>query len=223
MRILFISILIVLMSVKVRAQKTKIIYVGDPLCSWCYGFAPEIAMVKEHFDSLHFQVVIGGLRPYNTETMADLGDFLKEHWEAVEGRSKQPFNYGIIEDKTFVYDTEPPARAVIVMRELNRKAEFEFFKEVQHLFYVENKNTNDVKVYLPLLEKYEVDPEEFENTFESSWAKMEVKKDFQLAQQMNISGFPALLLDHEGKLYVVCKGYAKADAIIGAIEKVVGQ
>jgi putative protein-disulfide isomerase len=221
MRIALISILIVIFTMNARAQKTKIIYVGDPLCSWCYGFAPEIAKVKEHFDSLHFQVVIGGLRPYNTETMADIGDLLKEHWEAVEKRSDQPFNYGIIEDKTFVYDTEPPARAVIVMRELNKDAEFEFFKEVQHLFYEQNKNTNDVKVYLPLLEKHEVDSEEFENTFESQWAKMEVKKDFQLATQMSVSGFPALLLDHEGKFYVVCKGYAKAGPIIGAIEKVV--
>ena len=85
----------------------------------------------------------------------------------------------------------------------------------------QNKNTNDVKIYLPLLEKYEVDPEEFENTFESQWAKMEVKKDFQLATQMSVSGFPALLLDHEGKFYVVCKGYAKAGPIIGAIEKVI--
>ncbi len=207
---------------KSSGQKSKIIYIGDPLCSWCYGFAPEILKVKEHFDTLHFQLVIGGLRPYNTETMADLGDFLTEHWKSVEDRSGQPFNYGIIGDKTFVYDTEPPARAVIVMRELNRKAEFAFFKEVQHLFYEQNKNTNDVKVYLPLLEKYEVDPEEFESTFESSWAKMEVKKDFELAQQMGVKGFPAVVLEHNGKLMLVTNGYADGDKIIKAIEGVVG-
>ncbi len=204
-----------------HSQKSKIIYIGDPLCSWCYGFAPEILKVKNHFDSLHFQLVIGGLRPYNTETMADLGDFLKEHWDQVAERSGQPFNYSILKNKDFVYDTEPPARAVIVMRELNRKAEFEFFKDVQHLFYEDNKNIHDVKVYLPLLEKYEVDPEEFENTFESSWAKMEVKKDFQLAQQMGVKGFPAVVLEHKGRLMLVTNGYADGDKIIKAIEGVV--
>ncbi len=206
-----------------RAQKSKIIYVGDPMCSWCYGFAPEILKVKEHFDTLHFQLVLGGLRPYGTQTMADLGDFLKEHWEQVQQRSGQPFKYDILNDKSFVYDTEPPARAVVVMRELNRKAEFDFFKDVQHLFYEQNANTHSAKAYLPLLKKYEVEADDFENTFESSWAKMEVKKDFQLAQQMGVKGFPAVILEHDGILMLVTNGYAEGDKIIKAIEGVLAR
>jgi putative protein-disulfide isomerase len=64
-----------------QAQNPTIIYIGDPMCSWCYGFAPEITKVKEALPDYEFKVVLGGLRPQGTETMADLGDFLEHHWK----------------------------------------------------------------------------------------------------------------------------------------------
>ncbi|MFQ5523922.1 MAG: DsbA family protein, partial [Acidimicrobiia bacterium] len=39
---------------------TKLIYVGDPMCSWCWGFAPEI---EDLADEYPVEVVVGGLRP----------------------------------------------------------------------------------------------------------------------------------------------------------------
>ena len=38
----------------------KLIYVGDPMCSWCWGFAPEIESLADDYP---IEVVVGGLRP----------------------------------------------------------------------------------------------------------------------------------------------------------------
>jgi putative protein-disulfide isomerase len=62
-----------------QAQNLVIIYVGDPMCSWCYGFAPEITELKEKLTDYEFKLVLGGLRPGGTETNADLGEFLAHH------------------------------------------------------------------------------------------------------------------------------------------------
>ena len=41
-----------------------LIYVMDPMCSWCYGFAPVIKrLVAEQEGTLQFKLVMGGLRP----------------------------------------------------------------------------------------------------------------------------------------------------------------
>ena len=133
-------------------EKPVLIYIGDPMCSWCYGFSPEITKAKEELEStVDFLLIMGGLRPNGTETMADLGDFLKEHWDHVNQRSEMPFNYDILKDESFVYDTEPPCRAVVTMRKLNPKKEFDFFKEVQRAFYYENKNTKDGNTYIEMM------------------------------------------------------------------------
>ncbi|MBK9151344.1 MAG: hypothetical protein IPM26_10245 [Saprospiraceae bacterium] len=43
--------LIVLMSaVSIQAESNKdtLIYVGDPMCSWCYGFSPKVDKLLQY-------------------------------------------------------------------------------------------------------------------------------------------------------------------------------
>ncbi|MCK5101300.1 MAG: hypothetical protein KAR17_00740, partial [Cyclobacteriaceae bacterium] len=73
-------------------MKNKIIYFGDPLCSWCYGFGTEITQVVEHYiTKFEFELVMGVLRPYDMEKIPDLADMLRHHWEDVHQRSGVPF------------------------------------------------------------------------------------------------------------------------------------
>lgn len=203
------------------AQETTIIYVGDPMCSWCYGFAPEITKAKAHYPEAQFKIVMGGLRPQGTETMKELGDFLKEHWEQVHEASGQPFSYDILKDKGFVYDTEPACRATVVAREMNHEVELDFFKAVQHLFYVENKNPAEVENYASIVKKFGLDLDKFTSLFSSEEMKNKTKEDFALASQMGVRGFPAVVVSHNGELHLVCKGYMKAELLIANIDKVI--
>ena len=71
-----------------QAQQDTLFYIGDPMCSWCYGFSPEVSKIKTALDkNTEFKIIVGGLRPNGQETMTDLGDFLKHHWEEVAQRS----------------------------------------------------------------------------------------------------------------------------------------
>ena len=200
-------------------SKAKLIYVADPMCSWCYGFVNELSTTLNNLDNqVDFQLIMGGLRPYNTETMADLGDFLKGHWHHVEERSGVAFNYDILKDVSFVYDTEPPSRAVLVMRQLNPDQEFAFFKAIQTAFYAENKNTNKVETYLDLAEQFGVDRETFKTMFESEAIKTAIKKDFEMAAALGVRSFPTLVLQKGDQYFLISNGYSTSKNIKSSIK-----
>ena len=205
-------------------DRPTLIYVGDPMCSWCYGFSPEMSEALDSLaDEVDFRLVMGGLRPYNTETMTDLGDFLKHHWEDVSKRSGQPFNYEILKDTDFVYDTEPACRAVVLMRELKPEAEFDFFKKVQIEFYKENKNTNLTATYAELAATYGLDKKEFAQKFESNEWKEKVKADFTYSANIGVRSFPTLVLQRGEDVYLIAQGYAEGKVVVEKCRKILAQ
>lgn len=224
MRFVFV-LLIMLSTIHLRAQnKPQIIYVGDAMCSWCYGFAPQITKVKEHYAStLDFKLINGGLRPYNTESIVSLSDFLKEHWQEIEKRTGQKFNFDILKKADFIYDTEPAARAVMACRELNPEKEFIFFKAVQELFYFQNKETNKVESYKALVEQFNINYDAFVKLFNSDELKQKTKQDFMLSSSLGVSGFPTVLIKKDEKYILVSNGYATSENIIKTIDKILKQ
>ena len=47
-------------------------YFADPMCSWCWGFSPVIARVKEEYgDRIRLSLNLGGLRPGASPPMAE--------------------------------------------------------------------------------------------------------------------------------------------------------
>lgn len=204
-------------------EKPRLIYVGDPMCSWCYGFAPEIIEVAAHYsDQMDFMLIMGGLRPGTKDPMdAKLKAFLHEHWEEIGKKTGQPFKYDLLNEETvFVYDTEPPARAVVTMRKLAPEKAFDFFKAIQHAFYAENKNTGDIQTYLDLLPEG-VDPVDFRTYFESDEARQETAGDYSASRSLGVSGFPAVLVMEGQQVTPVSYGYTTAKDLIKRIERAI--
>ncbi|MGK0364983.1 MAG: putative protein-disulfide isomerase [Saprospiraceae bacterium] len=218
--LLFLLTFLIFQTSCMSQEKATLIYIGDPMCSWCYGFVPELSKAIDDLDEVvNIQVVMGGLRPYNTQKMTDLADFLKEHWEEVNDRSNQPFSYEILKEN-YAYDTEPPSRACLVIREMKPELELDFFKALQSLFYVDNKDMNVVESYLPLVKEMGLNGEEFKQKFASEEMKTAVKADFELAGRMGVRGFPAMVLKHGEEYILISNGYTSADKIVNSVERV---
>ncbi len=198
---------------------TKLIYIGDPMCSWCYGIAAELEKTKAQLDgSIEFEIIMGGLRPYNTQTMPELKDFLTEHWEQVHQASGQEFKYGILDEAGITYDTEPPSRATVIVRDLAPEKAFAFFHAIQKDFYFENKNMHLVESYYDALDKIEVDKAEFKRLFESDEMKQKVRRDFERAAEYGINSFPSILLKTGEQYHLISSGYTTSDNIIQKVK-----
>ncbi|MEM9548354.1 MAG: hypothetical protein AAGA77_20390 [Bacteroidota bacterium] len=128
-------------------EKPKLIYVGDPMCSWCYGISDELGKVVAYYeDKMDLEVVMGGLRAGGGEEWnASFKEFLRHHWEDVGIKSGQSFSFALLDKEEFNYDTEPACRAVVVVEELASDKSFRFLKRFKRDF------TKEVKTQKKLL------------------------------------------------------------------------
>lgn len=220
LKVIFSLVLYICLNLNLMSQEsTKLVYFGDPMCSWCYGFSPELSkVVAELDDGIKMEMIMGGLRPYNTQSMTELKSFLKGHWEEVNHRSGQEFKYDILDKESITYDTEPPSRAFIIVRDLCPGDEFKFFKKLQALFYFENKNMHLAETYFEAVEELGVSKEEFTKHFESEFYKNKIKEDFQKSSAMGVRGFPTLLLQKGEDLYLISNGYMESASVVQRIK-----
>lgn len=199
-----------------------IIYVGDPMCSWCYGFTNEWHTLIGNFPDAEVKYIMGGLRPNGSERMADLKDFLREHWEEIHHRTAMPFKYDVLE-RDMVYNTEPACRAVVTFRHFNAAKTGAFFKSIQQAFYDDNHNPYLASNYAALAEKLGVNKEDYLAYYNSHAAVQETMADFQMAGNLGVSGFPTVLAEVQGKIYVVSRGYQTAQVMYATTQKLLAR
>lgn len=195
-----------------------LIYVADPMCSWCWGFSPVIEAIQERFGpALPIRLILGGLRPGTTKPMDEVTKTeIRQHWEHVQQASGQPFDYGFFERAGFVYDTEPAARAVVVMRRRGMDQALDYLKRVHGAFYAHNRDVTDAAVLAELTSGAGISTDDFLQTLRSDEVRQETWQDFALIQQAGIRGFPSLLAGvGEGHAYsIVTLGYQPAERIL---------
>ena len=195
-----------------RNEAEEIIYIGDPMCSWCWGISPELNALKRHAadQGVPFTIIMGGLRPGGGEEWNDqFKNFLKHHWEEVNKRSGQPFGYDIFEKENFNYDTEPACRAVVTARHIAPEKSLYFYEYVQHYFYVKSADPNQLEFYLPICETLDIDFAEFSQLFNSEEMKHATQQDFAQSRSWGISGFPSIVYRKDDQLHLIAQGYAE--------------
>lgn len=200
----------------------EIIYVGDPMCSWCWGFAPVIEQIRRDYgDTAAFRIIVGGLRPGEAaqKMEAPLKTYIREHWQHVKEASGQPFNFEFFERTDFLYDTEPPARAVVTVRHLAPEKELPFLNSLQQAFYSRNLDITAASNYEDILLQYSLDPVAFLAAFHSEEMKTATRKDFEEARRFGIRGFPSVLLRNGGKMALLAHGYQTFEALAPHIRK----
>jgi putative protein-disulfide isomerase len=199
----------------------RLIYFADTMCSWCYGFAPEMNRVLlEVGERVDLILQAGGLRPFSTEVLTDAEKpRFRGYRENVQKASGQPFEWSFFDRIGYVMDTEPASRAVVTMRAMNIGQAYAYMHAIQRGYFAMNDDIRDAKVLAGYAMQFEVDPDEFIAKFESDEMKEATKADFALAQRFQVTGFPTLVLLKDRGAYQVGVGYAKAEVIIAQIER----
>jgi len=197
------------------AKTLEIIYIADPMCSWCYGIAPEITKLKKAYaKEAKFTLIMGGLRVGGGDAWnKEFKSFLKEHWKHVEEASGQEFGDKIFEREVFDYDTEPACRAVRVVRDIVPQREYEFFKAIQKGFYVENKDPKSVSFYESICKELNIPFIVFRSKFLSPKYKELLQLDFDVCKNWGIRGFPTIVLGIDGQYKIASNGYAKFEVL----------
>jgi putative protein-disulfide isomerase len=199
----------------------QLIYFADTMCSWCYGFAPEMNRVLlELGDEVSLVLQAGGLRPFHKEplTEADKPRF-RGYREQVQAASGQPFDWSFFDRIDYVMDTEPASRAVVTMRSMNHGQAYAYMHAIQRAYFAVNEDIRDPEILTGYAAQFEVDPQEFMTAFQSDEMKQATLQDFALAQRFGVQGFPMLVLIKGKAAYAVSNGYAKAETVIANVRR----
>jgi putative protein-disulfide isomerase len=189
-------------------------YFADPMCSWCYGFGPELAKLMAAQPQLAVAPLMGGLRPFNREPMSlAFRAMLREHWHHVATASGLPFSQAVLDRDDFVYDTEPACRAVVTARALFPAQALPTLKAIQAAFYRDGRDTTQAAVLADVAAESGYDRDMFLASMESDAMRAATRADFAATQSLGVSGFPTVAAARGEELYLVTSGYVTHDVL----------
>lgn len=196
-------------------MRARLLYVMDPMCSWCWGFAPVADALVEQARAagLPLHLVVGGLRTGSAALEPSARRYILEHWQAVKDTTGQSFRFDGALPDGFVYDTEPACRAVVAARSLDPDIAWRLVKDIQQAFYLEGRDVTQASVLAELAENAGLPKIEFAEAFDSAEQLAATASDFSWVQDLGIAGFPTLLAERNGQLALLTNGYQSLEQL----------
>jgi putative protein-disulfide isomerase len=212
---------------------TRLLYIADPMCSWCYGFGPELTKFINAIPDASVDILAGGLRAYNKQILDnDQRDMILSHWDKVEQVSGLPFDASALSSPQFIYDTEPACRAVVAAKllaeDMPSMAILAVFHALQHAFYAQAKDITKLdilaQVAVQALNQFDgsdaFDEESFLETLQAPMTMDETRQHFEQIQRWGVRGYPALLLVKTEGLHMLTSGYVKCEQLLSAYHEI---
>jgi putative protein-disulfide isomerase len=197
------------------------IYFADPMCSWCWGFSPVVEALRQRTaEVLPIRLVMGGLRPGTTTAMPeDARRSLVGHWKEIHELTGQPFGEGLIDLDGFVYDTDPPARAVVLARRTSPDLALDYLARVQHAFYADGRDVTKTAVLVDLAGELGLEREAFAAGLAEEALKSETWRDYAVSQRAGVTGFPTLIVgpNADGTFAPVSRGYQDPQTVLAGV------
>lgn len=197
----------------------RVIYVYDALCGWCYGFSKVIHNFYEnHQSEFTFEVLSGGMMTGDrVGTINQVAPFIKTAYKTVEETTGIKFGEAYLkhlERGTMILDSEKPAIALSVFKSYFPEKAIQFAHDLQDAMYFEGRDANENELYRYLAVNFGIDPDEFEAKLMQETFKDAALYDFSLAKQLQVTGFPAVLVQAgEAGFYLIAKGYTDIDTL----------
>ncbi|MBP9098621.1 MAG: DsbA family protein [Ferruginibacter sp.] len=213
-------------------MKKTLYYCYDAYCGWCYGFSPVLKKIAETFkDSLDIEVLSGGMIIGEQVMPIDkIAPYIKSAYKRVEELSGVKFGEDYLwhinnpEQSDWQMNSEKPAIALCIFKEYYPQRQVEFASDLQFALNYEGRDLDDNEAYRHLLEKYSIQPEVFYEKLQSDEYKEQAYYEFALCKQLEVNGFPALLLQlNDSKFYLLARGFTAYEDVKERIEKVLSE
>ena len=196
------------------------------MCSWCYGFEPVVTALADRFsERLGLRIVMGGLQPGHSLPMRDKDKaYVADAWGRVAAASGQPFDHAFFDRPSFIYDTEPACRAVVVARQVSDRVALQMMSAIGQAFYAHNRDVTAPETLADIAGECGFERDGFAAALGTDEARSVTAQDFAFAKQSGVAGFPCLLVGAPTEGYtLVTHGYCPIDGLPEAIEAWLGR
>lgn len=213
-------------------MRPTIIYCYDAYCGWCYGFSPVIKNLWQRYNqAFDFETLSGGMIPENaTRHISAIAPYIRDAYKTVEEMTGVKFGDDFLwhirnpDLSDWFPNSEMPAIAMAIFREKFPAATIGFAADLQEALYSEGRDLTDKEAYRHLLEKYDMDADDFYSKLADPAYKEKAHYDFSLVKQLGVTGFPCVFLQlEESKLYMIARGFSDSASIEKRISNIVAE
>lgn len=211
------------------AATAELVYVYDPVCSWCWAFGPEVRSLHQQLSSrgVSLRVISGGMiLPPNTKPALELQGFLADvlpQMEEYTGRNISPlFWQNIARSNTHVFNSLPGSIALSAVKRLAPELALEYASRMQAAQYELGLDIGSYTILESVAVQLGLDAGKFKAMYTNPETERQARQDFAFAQQMGIRGFPTLLLIKDGKRHMLTSGYKKSEELLNMAEILLG-
>lgn len=199
-------------------NRPALIYIMDPMCSWCWAFRPVLADIRAAFPELGYYTLAGGLAADSDQPMP-LGQQqqIALTWKRIETTVGTDFNHDFWRLCRPRRSTYPACRALLLARKEGK--EDEMIRAIQHAYYLEAKNPSDVDTLSYCAHAIGMDADEFENQLAADLMKQELEQELEITHQLGVRSFPTVLLKRGSLWSEIPLDYLSSDPMVSSIRR----
>lgn len=193
----------------------QLLYVMDPMCSWCWAFRTPLAEFRHNHPELPLNVLLGGLAPDSDSPMpAMMQQKIQQIWHQIEQQTGARFNHEFWKLNTPKRSTYPACRAVIAANTIaGSEAAQQMIEAIQLAYYQRALNPSESDVLIKLAAENGLDELLFSSTLSGETIEAELQHQLRQVARLGIGGFPALLLQQGEQLTPLALGYSTVDKL----------
>ncbi|NIW24777.1 MAG: DsbA family protein [Gammaproteobacteria bacterium] len=200
-------------------------HVHDPMCSWCYAFAPTWEHIAAAVTgSMSIQYVLGGLAPDSDQPMPeDLKAYIQNTWRRIQAVVPgTEFNFDFWTRCQPRRSTYPACRAVLAAKHFDADLERPMIERIQHAYYREARNPSDTETLCELAGEIGIDVAAFGDRLGSQACDNELRSEFEKRRALGVTGFPSLVLETDAGITLVRHDYVEPRVTLEALDELLG-
>lgn len=190
----------------------KLLYVFDAYCGWSHAFSGTLQTVTERHPDLPVEVISGGLFTGERRVPIREFGFIKGANVQVTARTGATFGDAfneVLDEGSFVMDSEAAARGLIALREAAPERAAELAVAMQKAFFHDGASLSDPQTYRTIAEDFGLDADAVVAAFET----VSPEEDFDFAARLGVNGYPTLIAVRGSEMYALARGHATADEV----------
>lgn len=207
------------------ASRATLYYAHDPMCSWCFGFAPVWKQLQATLpEGVVVRRLLGGLAPDTDAPMPDeMRERLQATWQRIESHIPGvTFNFDFWTRCQPRRSTYPACRAVIAARAQGAQFDEAMTYAIQRAYYQQARNPSDDSTLIELAGELGLDAARFAADLRDPATQEQLLAEIEEADALGASGYPSLILVTETGRWPIQLDYREAgpmrDAIVMVLE-----
>lgn len=207
------------------SRKTQLVYVHDPMCSWCWGFRPVLDELLGRLPpTISVTRLLGGLAPDSDQPMpAALQTQLQQTWRRIQQRIPGTrFNFDFWRTCQPRRSTWPACRAVIAARSIDAHSEPAMILAIQHAYYRDARNPSDASTLVALAGEVGLDERRFATLLDAPQTHAMLNEEITQSRALGVDSFPSLRLQTDTGRWPVPIDYRDSTPMLDTIGALLG-